>query len=66
MAHAYKASDFILKPIPVLDKLVAAGIRGIINFAPVVLEVPETVMTSNVFVVDELRSMAAKLSCLVD
>jgi len=25
MAHAYKASDFILKPIPVLDKLVAAG-----------------------------------------
>jgi redox-sensing transcriptional repressor len=48
------------------DKLVASGIRGIINFAPVVLEVPERVMTSNVFVVDELRSMAAKLACLVD
>jgi len=41
------------------DKLVAAGIAGIVNFAPIILEVPAEVRVRNVYVVDELRALAA-------
>jgi redox-sensing transcriptional repressor len=43
------------------EKLTAAGIRGIVNFAPVVLRVGPDVAVRNVFVVDELRALAAKM-----
>lgn len=45
------------------EKLVSAGIRGIVNFAPVVLEVAAEISVRNVYVVDELRALAAKISC---
>ena len=45
------------------DKLVAAGIRGIVNFAPASLSVPANVTVRNVYVVDELRALSARLSC---
>ncbi len=48
---------------PCADKLVASGIRGIVNFAPVVLDVPAEVSVRNVYVVDELRALAAKIAC---
>ncbi len=44
------------------DKLVAAGIAGIVNFAPIVLEVPGEVRVRNVYVVDELRALAAGMA----
>ena len=43
------------------DKLVAAGIKGIVNFAPAALETPPGVTVRNVYVVDELRALAARL-----
>ncbi|MFQ3546722.1 MAG: redox-sensing transcriptional repressor Rex [Termitinemataceae bacterium] len=45
------------------DRLVSAGIKGIINFAPVVLKVPEGVSVRNVYIVDELRAISATLQC---
>ncbi|MCA1949871.1 MAG: redox-sensing transcriptional repressor Rex [Treponema sp.] len=45
------------------DRLVAAGIKGIINFAPVVLQVPEGIQVRNVNVVDELRAISATIQC---
>ncbi len=45
------------------DKLVAAGIKGIVNFAPASLQVPPNVTVRNVYVVDELRALSARLSC---
>lgn len=45
------------------DKLVAAGIKGIVNFAPAALSVPAGVTVRNVYVVDELRALSARLSC---
>jgi redox-sensing transcriptional repressor len=45
----------------VADKLVAAGIRGIVNFAPVVLKVPPEVAVRDVYVVDDLRSLSVKI-----
>jgi redox-sensing transcriptional repressor len=42
------------------DRLAAAGIRGILNFAPVVLTVVPEVAVRNVYVVDELRELAIK------
>ncbi len=44
------------------EKLAAAGIRGIVNFAPVVLDLPVELSVRNVYVVDELRSLAAKIA----
>lgn len=44
------------------EKLVAAGIRGILNFAPVVLTVPPTVAVENLYVVDGLRALTARLT----
>lgn len=45
------------------NRLVAAGIKGIINFAPVVLQVPGEVHVRNVNVVDELRAISATIQC---
>jgi redox-sensing transcriptional repressor len=45
------------------EKLVAAGIKGIVNFAPTPLQAPPHVVVRNVYVVDELRALSAKLSC---
>ncbi len=45
------------------ERLVAAGIKGIINFAPVVLQVPEGIHVRNVNVVDELRAISATIQC---
>jgi redox-sensing transcriptional repressor len=44
------------------EKLAAAGIRGIINFAPIVLNLPPGLAVRNVYVIDELRTLAVKLS----
>jgi redox-sensing transcriptional repressor len=41
------------------EKLAAAGIRGIVNFAPVALKLPPEVVVRNIYVVDELRALAA-------
>ena len=45
-------------------KLVAAGIRGILNFAPVILSLPQErsgTVVRNVYVADELRVLAVKM-----
>jgi redox-sensing transcriptional repressor len=39
----------------VLDQLIHCGIKGILNFAPANLKVPEKVFVSNVSICDELR-----------
>jgi redox-sensing transcriptional repressor len=44
------------------EKLAAAGIRGILNFAPLVLTLPPEVAVQNVYVADELRSLAIKMN----
>jgi redox-sensing transcriptional repressor len=43
------------------EKLVAAGIRGIVNFAPVVLKLPPELAVRNVYVTDELRELAINI-----
>jgi redox-sensing transcriptional repressor len=43
------------------EKLAAAGIRGILNFAPVVLNLDGEIAVRNVYVTDELRALAIKL-----
>ena len=45
----------------VAEKCVAAGIGGVINFAPVVLRLPPEIMVRNVFVVDELRNLSVNM-----
>ncbi|MCQ9205319.1 MAG: redox-sensing transcriptional repressor Rex [Omnitrophica bacterium] len=42
---------------PIAETLVSAGIRGILNFAPVVLKVPDNVSVSNVDMACELKSL---------
>jgi redox-sensing transcriptional repressor len=44
------------------EKLAAAGIRGIVNFAPVMVQLPPEIAVRNVYVIDELRALAVKLS----
>ena len=44
------------------EKLAAAGIRGIINFAPAVLNLPQEIAVRNVYVADELRALAVKMN----
>lgn len=44
------------------EKLVAAGIRGILNFAPVILSADASVCVRNISVVEELRVLSASLS----
>jgi redox-sensing transcriptional repressor len=43
------------------EKCAAAGIRGILNFAPVALSLSPEVAIRNVFVADELRNLAIKM-----
>jgi redox-sensing transcriptional repressor len=43
------------------EKLAAAGVRGILNFAPVVLRLPPELAVRNVYVVDELRALAMNI-----
>jgi redox-sensing transcriptional repressor len=43
------------------DKLAAAGIRGIINFAPVALVLPSQVAVRNVYLEEELRALAIRM-----
>jgi redox-sensing transcriptional repressor len=43
------------------EKLAAAGIRGIVNFAPAALTLPAGVIVRNVYLVDELRALAIKM-----
>ena len=44
------------------EKCAAAGIRGILNFAPVALSLAPGITVRNVYVVDELRSLTVKMS----
>ena len=41
----------------VCNQLVNCGIRGIINFAPVILKVPDTMVVNNVNLTDEIESV---------
>jgi redox-sensing transcriptional repressor len=43
------------------EKCVAAGIRGLVNFAPVALKLPPEIKVRNVYVADELRELAIKM-----
>ena len=43
------------------EKLAAAGIRGIVNFAPVVLTVSPEITVRNVYLVDELRALSINM-----
>lgn len=47
----------------VSETLVDAGIKGIVNFAPVLLELPASVCVRSVYVIDELRALSAKIAC---
>jgi redox-sensing transcriptional repressor len=40
------------------EKCAAAGVRGIVNFAPLALKLPPELKVRNVYVADELRSLA--------
>jgi redox-sensing transcriptional repressor len=43
------------------EKLAAAGIRGIVNFAPAALALPPAVTVRNVYVIDQLRALAVAM-----
>jgi redox-sensing transcriptional repressor len=43
------------------EKCAAAGVRGILNFAPVALSLPPGITVRNVYITDELRSLAIML-----
>jgi redox-sensing transcriptional repressor len=43
------------------EKLAAAGIRGVVNFAPVILDLPKNIAVRNIHLVDELRELSIKL-----
>ena len=43
------------------EKCAAAGVTGILNFAPLALSLPPSVAVRNVFVADELRSLAIRM-----
>jgi redox-sensing transcriptional repressor len=45
----------------VAEKCVAAGITGILNFAPAALRLPPEIAVRNMYVADELRSLAIKM-----
>jgi redox-sensing transcriptional repressor len=44
------------------EKLAAAGIRGIVNFAPAALKLPPGIPVRNVYVTDELRALAIRMN----
>jgi redox-sensing transcriptional repressor len=46
----------------VADKLVAAGVRGILNFAPVSISVPEGISVQSVDLAVELEQLSFKMS----
>ena len=46
----------------VAEKCVAAGILGILNYAPVALSLPPEIAVRNMYVADELRSLAIKMN----
>ncbi|MDR2193771.1 MAG: redox-sensing transcriptional repressor Rex [Treponema sp.] len=43
------------------DKLISAGIRGIVNFAPVILKAPPEIAVRNVYIIDDLRSLSIRI-----
>ena len=43
------------------EKLAAAGIRGILNFAPAVITVPQEITVQNMYVRDELRTLTINI-----
>ena len=43
------------------EKLAAAGILGILNFAPAALSVPPVIAVKNVYLTDELRALAIRM-----
>ena len=43
------------------EKCAAAGIRGILNFAPLALTLPPEIAVRNVYITDELRSLTIKM-----
>ncbi len=45
----------------VTDKLTGAGVKGILNFAPIKIEVPDGVMYSDMDFTNALRMIAAQL-----
>ena len=49
----------------VAEKCVAAGILGILNYAPVALSLPPEIAVRNMYVADELRSLAIKMGSRV-
>ena len=44
------------------ERLAAAGIRGILNFAPTVITVPPGIAVRNVYLTDELRALSIKIA----
>ena len=44
------------------DRLVQGGIRGIVNFSPVVLSVPEKVFVRNTYVLEEFRILSSYIN----
>lgn len=46
----------------VADKLVAGGIKGLLNFAPIKVKVPETITLRNVSITSELDNLAYLLT----
>jgi len=43
------------------ERLAAAGIRGLLNYAPVVITVPPGVAVRNIYLTDELRTLAIRM-----
>jgi len=46
---------------PSAERLAAAGIRGILNYAPVVITVPPGVAVRNIYLTDELRTLSVRM-----
>ena len=44
------------------DRLVEGGIKGIVNFSPVVLQVPESVSVRNTYVLEEFRILSSYIN----
>jgi len=48
------------------EKCISAGIKGILNFAPSTLKVPQEVAVRNVYVTDDLRGLAVQIQRTVN
>jgi redox-sensing transcriptional repressor len=44
------------------DRLAASGIRGILNFAPVLISVPQEIAVRNIYLADGLRALSIKMA----